>query len=393
MKPQHTFFAFLLILSFALMPSASVYAAPLEISGWVPYWRGDAGTKSARKNLDALSVVHPFAYAITSSGGVKDLAGLSKNPWKRMIRDARRDDVLVVPTIMSGDTDLIHSVLSNETLREKHIEAIVKEVKKGGYDGIDIDYEGKRASTRPYFSAFLKELKEELGSNMLSCTIEARTPPKDLYRTVPDTIEYSNDFVEINKYCDRVNIMAYDQQRADLSLNDARKGAPYIPVSDSAWVRKVLELTSKTIDKDKLVLGVPTYGAEWELSVDPEWYRSYGKLWSLNPTYGTDTAKKEKVKPERNSAGELSFTYLPKSAKKEVGSYDVPRGTSEANKAAAQALAYANKTGKSTVVHVVWWSDAQAIAEKVKLAEEFGIKGVAIFKIDGGEDQGIWKLF
>ena len=27
------------------------------------------------------------------------------------------------------------------------------------------------------------------------------------------------------------------------------------------------------------------------------------------------------------------------------------------------------------------------------LAEELGIKGVAIFKIDGGEDKDIWKLF
>lgn len=310
-----------------------------------------------------------------------------------MIRDAQHSDVLVVPTVMSGDTDLIHSVLSNETLRSKHVEAIAKEVKKQGYDGIDIDYEGKRASTRPYFSAFLKELKEELGDGMLSCTIEARTPPQDLYRTVPETIEYSNDFVEINKYCDRVNIMAYDQQRADLSLNDARKGAPYIPVADSAWVKKVIEFTAKTIDKDKLVLGVPTYGAEWELSVEPEWYKSYGKLWSLNPKYATDTAKKKKVKAERNSAGELSFTYLPNSSKSVVGKYDVPRGTTDANKAAAQALAYASKTGNPTIVHVVWWSDAEAIKEKVKLAQELGIKGVAIFKIDGGEDQNIWKLF
>ena len=72
---------------------------------------------------------------------------------------------------------------------------------------------------------------------------------------------------------------------------------------------------------------------------------------------------------------------------------DLVEKTKKGNEAAAQALAYANDTGKTTIVHVVWWSDAEAIAEKVDLAKELGIAGVAIFKIDGGEDKNIWKLF
>lgn len=386
-------FVVLLVALFSL-PQGALHASELEISGWVPYWRTTEGTKAARANMDALSVIHPFAFTVTSTGDIKDLAGLSKTAWKRMMTDARKKEVLVVPTIMTGDGDLIHTILSNDVQRKKHIDTIVRMVEKGKYDGVDIDYEGKRASTRPHYSAFLKELKAALPSTaMLSCTIEARTPPEDLYRTIPADIQYANDFVEINKHCDRVNIMAYDQQRADLTLNDMRKGAPYIPVADTAWVRKVIELTKKTIDKDKLVLGVPTYGAEWELVVAPEWYKSYGKLWSLNPEYAKDTAKKKKVSPGRNSAGELSYTYLPNSSKKIVSTYPVPKGTLKGHEAAAQALAYANETGNSTIVHVVWWSDAEAIAEKVALAKELGIQGVAIFKIDGGEDKNIWKLF
>lgn len=379
------------ILALLLTLPHGVEAKEFEVTGWIPYWKGKEGTKDARAHMDKLSVVYPFVYTVTQSGGLKDMAGMKKTEWKRLVQDARSRGVLVIPTVMTSNTEAIHTILSDSTLRARHVKAIVDVVKKGKYDGIDIDYEGKRASTKTYFSQFLRELKEALGDKILSCTIEARTPPEDLYRDVPTDLRYANDFEQINDHCDRVNIMTYDQQRADLSLNDARKGAPYIPVSDVEWVEKVMKLTKKTIDPEKLYVGVATYGAEWELTVEPEWFKEYKKLWALNPSYAESTAKKEKVKAVRNSAGELSYTYLPKSSKKTVGTYSVPAGTSSGDKAALQALAYANKTGKATVVHVVWWSDAQAIADKVALAKRLGLAGVAIFKIDGGEDKALWS--
>jgi spore germination protein YaaH len=38
------------------------------------------------------------------------------------------------------------------------------------------------------------------------------------------------------------------------------------------------------------------------------------------------------------------------------------------------------------------WSDSGAIAQKVALAKRLGIRGVAIFKLDGGEDQAMWNV-
>lgn len=386
------FIAILLVPLFLIPSFAS--AAEFEVTGWIPYWAASAGARDARSNLDVLTSVMPFAYSLQPSGDFKDLAGMNKSTWQRLMKDAKKKDVTVIPTFMASNGATIHTLLSDRSTRQELVEEIVSIVEEEDYDGADIDFEGKKASTRTSFSLFLKELRDELDGKILSCTIEARTPPSSLYRVVPATIEYANDLKDIGKYCDRVNVMTYDQQRADLTLNGKRKGTPYYPVADPEWVEKVIKLMDNDIPKEKMRLGVATYGREVQVKVSPQWFESYTQVRAVNPDQASDTAKKFKVKPFENNAGEQSFTYVPKDAAVQLRDFpDAPKGTPKGEEAALRALAYANKTGKSVYVNMVWWSDADAIEEKVELAKELGLAGVAIFKIDGGEDEDIWDLF
>ena len=242
------------ILSLFLMlyPNVSFASETVEVSGWIPYWRGEQGVKDAIKHLDQIDVLFPFAYTVRTDGTLNDLAGLDKKNWQTLFKTARKKDVKIIPTVMMSDPDLSFGVLSDAKKRAAHVKNIATMVKNGKYDGVDIDYEGKRASSRIYFSLFLIELKLALGDKSLSCTIESRTPPESVYNTRPTTIEYSKDFSTINLACDRVQVMTYDQQRADLKLNKSKIGLPYIPVSDADWVRKVMDLTDNSISKDKL---------------------------------------------------------------------------------------------------------------------------------------------
>ena len=365
----------------------------LEVSGWIPYWRDTQGMKDAKKHIRDLDAVYPFVFTVTSTGGLSDQGGLGDKDWKAFVKDAQKKNVEVMPTIMWSDGAAMQTVLSNTILRQAHVAAIAKMVKDGKYDGVDIDYEGKKSETRDHFSVFLKELKAALGTKTLICTIEPRTPPESLYRDVPAVINYVNDYAAIGKHCDQVTIMAYDQQRADIKMNDKRKGSPYIPVSDAAWVEKVLELTIKSIPKEKIVLGVPTYGHHYSVTVAPEWYRDYWKLGALNVPSILDLAKDYDIKPSRNSAGEMGFSYIPSSSvlAKYTKKLKIPKDTPEAEEAGAKALAYANTTGKEVTFNVVSYSDAGAIKEKIDLARKFELRGVALFKIDGEEDQKVWN--
>jgi spore germination protein YaaH len=368
----------------------------LEVSGWIPYWASTTGTKDARKHITDFSIIFPFAYTVKTDGTLLDLAKLKKSSWKNLFTYARKKKVGIIPTVMWSNTAAIYTTLQDATLRKNHIKAIVSMVKNGTYDGVDIDYEGKSAETKDSFSLFITELKTALGKNkILSCTIEARTPPDSLYKTIPTEIQYVNDYAVIGKYCDRVNIMTYDQQRADLKLNDAHPGEPYIPVSDPAWVRKVIELTLQTIPKEKLSLGISTYGHEYEVIVYSDTYQEYGKTGAFNPSYGIKTAKQYKITPERGNAGELNFSFFPiKTAPQfQYNAPPLPQDTSSAMKVSAQSFAYTQATNLPSVFYYATWNDAEAIKQKVNLAQEYGLAGVAIFKIDGNEDQKMWSIF
>lgn len=381
-----------MLLVICIVPTR-VHAQTLEVAGWIPYWASKSGAATATKNIDAFTELNPFAYSVTSKGALSDTMKLTKSEWKKLFRAAEREGVRILPTVMWSDRANIDRILRDPSLRAAHVSNIVAAIEKNDFDGVDIDYENKSADTRPYFSLFLKDLKAALKGKMLACTIEARTPPDSLYRVVPPTIEYANDFKEINRHCDRVRLMAYDQQTADWKLNQAAKG-PYAPLSDVAWAKKVIDLAAKDISKDKLVLGIPTYGHEYEITVNPSGSFGYKKLWALNPSYATSLAKKQKLTPVRASSGELSFAYIPRTSTAYKSKYAVSSGnTTSAERAIAQAQAYAKATGKPTTINMLWWTDAGSIERKLDLARASGLAGVAIFKVDGGADKNMWKLF
>ncbi len=382
------------ILSIIALPSAS-YAASYEVGGWVPWFAEDTAIKSAEKNIRDLDVLYPFVYEVDSRGDIVSKVNIESNDWKDLFELARDKNVEIIPTIAWFDGEEMHEVLSDKRKRNNHIDDIVDMVKEQGFDGVNIDYEARKSETVDYYSLFLRDLKKELGRRLsLTCTIEARTPPESLYRDVPKEIKYSNDYEEINKHCDWVEIMAYDQQRADLKLNDERKGVPYMPVADVDWVEKVVDLAVKDIDADKILLGVPTYGRAWDITVAPDWYRDYKQVASLNQPRILELSKKYDSPIGRTAGGEAVISYFPEDSKWKIfNSLPTPKGTPKGYEAAAKALLVATYAKVEIPVRFITWSDASAIEDKLELVEKYDLRGVAIFKVDGEEDKKIWSLF
>ena len=336
------------------------------VAAWVPYWRAASGTAEIVKNISKVDIVSPFSFEMTETGTFKDPMKLDQDPYKSMIEVAKKNKKLVVPSILwwaeGSMRDSMDFVLKDDDLRLAVRLDIKDAVKKYNLDGIDIDFENKKAETKDAFSKFLTELSKDMHGmgKILTCTIEARTPLDSKYTKVtPEllkTIQYANDFKVIGKVCDQVRIMAYDQGNDDKQLAGQRTDA-YKPVADIDWVEKVLTLAMRDIPWKKIIVGVPTYGYKYEISRDANnAIKSYTRLGSMNWFYADQLAKELSITPTRDKSGELYYIYK-----------------------------------KDNKEYLVWYSDAESIKEKVTLAKLYKIGGVAIFKIDGNNDQNIWK--
>jgi spore germination protein YaaH len=380
-----------LLLGFALLPAVAK-AARLDVGVWIPWWSEEKGVESALEHIDEIDVIYPFAYEVTDGGSLKNRVDFSDDHWEELFDEADDERVDVIPTVMWFDGDAIHAVLSDDDAREDHINEIVRMVKRNRFDGVNIDYESKLGETIDYFSEFLEELEEELGRRDLTCTIEARMPPESRWREVPAVIEYANDYKAINKHCDWVEIMAYDQQRADILLNDERRGVPYAPVADIDWVEKVLDLALEDFDKDKVMLGIPTYGRAWDVTVAPEWYRDYTSVAALNHPRILELSEKYNAPIGRTEGGEAVISYFPDTSPWRIlDQLPTPKDTPKGFEAAAKALMVASYANIEVPVRFVTWSDAEAIADKIEMAEDYNLRGVALFKVDGEEDAQLWR--
>ncbi len=367
---------------------ASAATPSFYYAGWLPFWKKTAGAMDVALNLEKIHEISPFSYEVNSkTGALVDKLKIHEGLWRGWLPAARDMGVKIIPSIAWFDGDGIHKLLSNTKKRRAHEDAIAKLVKDEKFDGIDIDYEAKKAETNPYFSLFIKGLWMRLPvGKILSCTIETRMPADSRYTKTADPNNYANDYAVLNKYCDQIRIMTYDQGVIDVKL-DAQKGNGklYAPVSDPDWAEKIIKEAIKTISRKKIMLGVPTYGYEYEVT----WANgltTYRRLRSVNYTTAMSLAEWISATPARNSAGELSYIYSS-STLIEVS----PALRWIVSSTPPDVIPTESLNSSTSITRFVSFTDAEAIRQKIQLAKKYKLRGVAIFKLDGEADPAFWS--
>ncbi|MGD1003583.1 MAG: glycosyl hydrolase family 18 protein [Minisyncoccia bacterium] len=366
--------------------SKTAASTPFYYGAWVPYWTGQAGEQQIAVNLDSLNEVSPFSYEIVSGGAIKDDLGISKGLWTGWISAVQSGGVKVIPTIAWFDTGSIYNLLSVAKKRQAEENSIAALVKNNNFDGIDIDFESMSPKTQSYYSLFIEGLAMRLhpAGEKLTCTVVPREPASDVYVVVPANISYAESYPVLNQYCDEVRLMAYDQGTTDLKL-DASKGGDgtlYSPTADPDWVTKIVQYALQYISPKKIMLGIPTYGYEYEVSWSNN-VTTYQEVRAWDYFGAMDRADSLGIAPVRDNAGELSFTFTSSTYIQE------PLDLTNYVSSTEPAVLMTHNPNASTTFFVSF-PDATSELQKVALAKEYGLRGVMFFKMDGDIDPAIW---
>ena len=370
----------------AAATTKTVIKAPFYYGVWLPYWQGQNGAQNVAQNLDQLDEVSPFSYTIGSGGTLIDDLNIGNGSWTPWFSAVRELGIKILPTVAWFNGTGIYNMLSSTKSRQAEENRIAALVKSQNFNGIDIDFESMTEGTRPYYSLFIEGLAQRLHpqGKMLTCTVEARTPPAELYQTIPDNIIYPENYTVLNQYCDEVRVMAYDQDTIDLTLDSQKgNGQIYSPVADPAWVASVLKETLQYINPRKVMLGVPTYGYEYEVSWNSG-ITTYARVRAFDYLDAMDRADSLGIQPTRNSADELSFSYASSTYIQEP-----PILVTTVWSAQPSLLTTPNPS--ATTTFYVSFPDSQSILDEINLAKSDNLRGIMLFKADGDIDPLTWQ--
>nr|QDA39870.1 chitinase 2 [Phenacoccus solenopsis] len=155
--------------------------------------------------------------------------------------------------------------------RQTFIYSAVPYLRSRNFDGLDIDWEYPKGNDdKKNFVLLLKELREAFEAEAQ----EVKKPRLLLTAAVPvgpDNIKGGYDVPAVASYLDFINVMAYDFH-GKWERETGHNAPLYAPSSDSEW-RKQLSVDNAAslwarlgAPKDKLVIGMPTYGRTFTLS-------------------------------------------------------------------------------------------------------------------------------
>jgi spore germination protein len=297
-----------------------------EVFAYYYYTTGD----ELKDNLHLFTDI-AFRWFQTNAKG--ELSYEYKDDYENILQMVRNQGVRTHASVVLMGKDPVHRLLSSKNSRAQLIGNLLDEVKKSGYDGVNIDFELMRYQDANLFTSFLEELKTSLGPDKtLSVAVYARTGKE----TWPTPYQYKR----IGKIADRVVVMAYDY-----SFTTSKPG----PVAPLWWVKDTTDYMIKSMPREKILLGMPTYGYNW------------------SPGHKTVTVTAKKLADiKRRYQVEEFFDQ------KSMSPYYV----------------YYDENGS---YHVVWLENEQSLSEKWNVAIENRLGGISFWRIGNGFDD-LYKI-
>ncbi|KAK3917613.1 putative chitinase 10, partial [Frankliniella fusca] len=265
--------------SSAAAPDSSGYKVVCYYTNWSQY-RPKVG-KFTPEDIEADLCTHViFAFGWLKKGKLSSFESNDETKdgklglYERIMALKKANPKLKVLLAIGGwsfGTQKFKDMSKSRYARQTFIYSAIPFLRARNFDGLDMDWEyPKGTDDKKNFVLLLKELREAFEAEAQ----EVKKPRLLLTAAVPvgpDNVKGGYDVPAVASYLDFINLMAYDFH-GKWERETGHNAPLYAPSSDSEW-RKQLSVDYAAslwvrlgAPKDKLVIGMPTYGRSFTLS-------------------------------------------------------------------------------------------------------------------------------
>lgn len=312
------------------IPEMSKNYGNLEVNAFIQPSNAEQERQALEPAINYLTYIAPFSYHVKADGSLTPIND------ENILAISKEKNVLPMLSVTNiseenFDTDLIKGILDNPTVQQTLINNILQIIKQKGYGGTIIDFERIPPSHREKYNNFLRTVVDRLHPNYLVATALA---PKT-YDITEGSWHGAHDYKAHGSIVDFVIIMTYEW---------GWSGGPPMAVAPINEVIKVINYAVSVIPPKKIMMGIPFYGYDWTLPYVPkgEFAKAIGNEEAI------DIARKYGA----------------------IIKYDIKSQSP-----------YYNYIDENRNEHIVWFEDGRSIVAKLKLAHEYGLRGISYWAL------------
>lgn len=304
---------------------------------------------SFEAHIDKIGLLVPTWYGVDQNGLVHG----EPNPY--VLKLAKQNKLPVMPIISPPDKAKFHALLGDEAAKKRMITTMIDQARLQGLIGFQFDFENIAFTDRDAFTLLVRQTSEAFHAKGLQLSI-AVVPNGPGYAGRGEFAKWmweywrgAFDYKELAKLVDLFCLMTYDQH--------TRWTVPG-PVGGMPWTLQQLDYALATVPREKLSLGIPTYGYRW---------------FTDNP-----------VKPDGTEISNIAGAYI------------------DFDESAPLAKDYEAQLQWDATEHETWFyfyrdqmrewvsmPDAHSFRDRYALVKERGLEGFCVWVL-GAEDPKVW---
>ncbi len=247
----------------------SLFRKKAQVIGFLPYWNLKEETEV---NFDVIDQLIYFGLTVNEKGKIIKEEEMETEPgWyklqesnklRKVFKEAREKKKKVLFSLICFDSQVADEIVSNPVAREKLISEVAEVVKENSFDGVDVDFEyfPGEENIKDFgdkFNRFLLLLKIRLLKENPAFILSVDIYPKAFIEDKPYKLK------ELGNIADQIIMMAYD-----FTQRSSDQAGPVAPIKGESEkelsIARALRDSFDKIDNQKLVLGIPLYGYEWQ---------------------------------------------------------------------------------------------------------------------------------